>query len=480
MKKEGKSEFDQGRRNLLIAAGVIGVAMLTVACKPDDFVIASDEPSPAPVRPTPTDIPPRPTIVYQAPTLEPKPTSTPVPKPTEVILPEEKVYLIPGTIYPEEFATETVAGFLARGDNDFYRPVEEGQGRETYVKRVYQFLEVNSGVLEPLLAETKLPRGRTLGELAASSNQTVDQVLRANQDLDYWREQVVDNLASFRVFSGTQTPLQLEVPWPEVPMGGGEFNRPPEKSEVWVDEVRVGETAKGNQINLVIFGQDKEESWKGKPIIWTIGDIHPGEETGGWLSLVKDYFLKNQDQWQGYRLAFLDPNFDGLGRVNPNKVNIQRNFGGPECPSCQWDGNEITKNSLCSSSGRPGLGPNSEPESQAIIRAAEYLQSLGEVKFCANLHTAGNVFESGACMDNGGLNCEITRSIAEKTGVDYLLRWNRYTCGYLHGEPDEYLRQVYGIPTATIEFSQVKPLPSEANRFSRALIEAVNETLSIK
>lgn len=474
-KEENPKEFDQGRRNLLIAIGVVGMAALT-GCTVEKIVAGAQESLPT-VRPTPTDIPERPTIVYDAaPTAETKPTPTARPKPTEVASIEEKTYLIPGAVYPEEFATETVVGFLGRGDNDYYRPVESGPERETYIKRVYQFLEVNSEVLEPLLVKTKLTRGRTLGELAAASRKTVGEVLQANQNLNYWREQVVSNLATFAVFSGSHTPVELEIPWPEIPRGGGEFNVPPEVKEVWTDQVAVGETALGNKMELTILGQDNEESWKGRPIVFIIGGIH---KEGGWLRLVKEYFLNNQSAWEGYRVAFLDANPDGKGRVNPNGVNIQRNFGGPECPSCEFDEQEIAENSLCSSSGRPGLGPNSEPESKAIINAVEYLQDQGEVVFAANLHSAANLVESGACMDND-LNCEITRLIAEKMGVAYILRWDRYACGKLHGEPDEYLRRVYRIPTGTIELSKVEAEVGEAYLCGRAIIEAVDETLSIK
>lgn len=457
---------------------------MTGACKIDDLAKASGEPSPT-IQPRPTDIPPQPTIIYEATaTPEPKPTSTPQPQLTETVLPEEKIFLIPGTIYPKEFGTETIAGFLARGDNDYYRPIEKEEGREDYVQKVYQFLLVNFEVLEPLLAETELSRGKTLGDLAAVSGKNSGEILRINKDQADWREQVVSNLASFRVFEGTTEPLHLEVPWPELPLGGEEFNRPPEKNEFKIEKEKVGETALGSTISLEIFRQDDEDSWKGKPIIWIIGGIHPGERTGdengnGWLALVKKYFKENQEIWQGSRIAFLDPNFDGQGRLNPDKVNLQRNFGGPECPSCLWDENEITEGALCSSSGRPGKGPNSEPESQAIIKAAEFLLQYGEVQFCTNLHSAANLVESGACMDRG-LNCEITELLAEKMGIPYLPRWDRYSCGFLHGEPDEYLRQVYGIPVATIEFSKVSPSEEEAGHFCRALLEAVEEVYSIK
>jgi hypothetical protein len=82
-------------------------------------------------------------------------------------------------------------------------------------------------------------------------------------------------------------------------------------------------------------------------------------------------------------------------------------------------------------------------------------------------------------MDRG-LNCEITKLLAEKMGVRYTLRFDKYSCGLLHGEPDEYLRQVYGIPTATIEFSKVQPSKQETDRFCQSLLEAVGEASSIK
>ena len=472
-----KSEKLLNRRDFLVALGVVGTAILTGACKIDDLAAAS-YPTPEPTLPRPTDIPTQPTIVFE-------PTPTLVAKPTETPVPEEKLYLYPAIIYPEEFPTETISSFLARGDNDYYRPVGKGKGREDYVERVYRFLLINSQVLEPLLDKTEIGEEKKLKDLAFSSGKSVGEILELNRENSQWRETVVANLASFRSFLGTNKPLELAVPWKsEIPLGGGEFSRPLEVGELTMEKIKVGETAKGNPINLEILRQDNLESWENRPIILIMGGIHPGEKTGnaggqGWLALIKKYFSENPVIWQGYRLAFLDPNFDGKSRVNPNGVNIQRNFGGEECPTCLWDEKEINEGSLCSSSGRPGKGPNSEPESQAILEAAQYLTEKGEVWFTANLHGADNSVESGACMDRG-LNCEITKLLAEKMGVLYRERWDKYSCGWLHGEPDEYLRRVFGIPTATIEFSQVEPLEKEAALFCESLIASVNEVYTPK
>lgn len=475
-KNKGK---DYTRRDFLIALGVVGTALITGACTPEKLVEASWS-SPTPVRRSPTEVPVQPTITFEPlPTLAPKPTETPVP--------EEKLYLYPAIVYPEEFPAETVAGFLARGENEYYRPIDKGAGREDYVKKVYHFLLVNSETLTPLLEKTEVEEGKNLAKVSQLSGKTTGEILEINKDNSIWREQVVGNLSSFRAFLGTNKPLELVVPWKGEPIGGGELSRSiktKERKDLSVEEVKVGETAKGNPINLEILRQDNSQDWDGRPIILIMGGIHPGEKTGneagqGWLALTKKYFSENPEIWQGYRIAFLDPNFDGKGRVNPNGINIQRNFGGEECPSCLWDEKEINEGSLCSSSGRPGKGPNSEPESQAIIKAAEYLKQTGEVWFAANLHGADNSVESGACLDRG-LNCEVTELLAEKMGVKYRVRWDKYTCGWLHGEPDEYLRRVFDIPTATVEFSQVQPLEKETARFCESLMSSVNEVYSLK
>lgn len=448
---------------------------------------AGSTPTPGPEL-TPTAIV-RPTDILK-PTIEmrtPTPTETPAPEPTPTQK-VEQIYLIPGIIYPEEFGKETIQGFLTRGDNNYYRPAEEGPESEAYIKKVYEFLLVNSEVLEPLLSVTESSRGETLGEMSAVLDKSVGEIISENKDSASWREWIVSHLASFKVFSGTSAALQLKVPWPTQAIGGGEFNPLPEKKEIQTQIVQVGETAKyKNPIFMEVMTQEgKEISAQTKNSIAIILKIHPQENTGflredktgpGWGTLVRQWFIDHPEEWQGIDIAFIEVNPDGQGRMNPNDVDVNRNF---DCDSCAW---EKTDPKTRAYSDPDGSSPMSEPESQALIKAVEILNSRGRVLFNVILHDAvppDGAIDPGHCEEKDlSLSCAISKIIAELSGADYVEIWvngaDPNNPEGLAGQPADYFSEK-GVPTADFEFSQRKPSAAETENFCQALTKAVNDT----
>lgn len=184
--------------------------------------------------------------------------------------------------------------------------------------------------------------------------------------------------------------------------------------------IKIGETVKGNSINMEIIGNIGGRD----PIIFVVGGIHQSELTGwrggsdqtsGWLGLAKEWFLENSTEWSGFKIALVDINPDGRSRVNPNGVNLARNF---ECVSCRWSKTDPKKRGEADPDGE---SPVSESESRALINALEKLRLEGEVKLVVMLHNVApkkGLIDPGNC-DMNPESCEIGKRIASYSGARY-------------------------------------------------------------
>jgi len=287
--------------------------------------------------------------------------------------------------------------------------------------------------------------------------------------------------------------LAVESYWQKMPFGtartvmsrGESFSK---EGEILTTKVKIGETALGNEIKMEILSQEKKEASEKKDLILIVGGVHPQENTGwftgngsnpGWLFLVKKWLEENKEEWKGLEIAMVDINPDGWGRSNANGVDLNRNFACQE--ACKW---HKTNPNTRGDDDPDGPFPMSEPESQALINAAESLKKNNEILFMVSLH---NVVPPKGLVDPGHCgkdrrSCKIAQEIAKLSGARYEEIWPSGNPNYpegLGGQPIDYFSIDMGIPAADYEFSQREPNIKEANMMARTLITAVKNVYNL-
>jgi len=164
----------------------------------------------------------------------------------------------------------------------------------------------------------------------------------------------------------TPAPVPVATPPPELPA------RPV------VQRFEIGRSVRGTPLVLEVFGDGPER-------IFIFGGIHGNEPTSAALARrLSAHLRENPDAGAGCTIGILaEANPDGLAagtRDNASGVDLNRNF-----PARNWRAGRGAR-------GPHGATPGSEPETQAILRAFDYLRpsrsmaihSIGRGRHCNN------------------------------------------------------------------------------------------------
>jgi len=241
----------------------------------------------------------------------------------------------------------------------------------------------------------------------------------------------------------------------------------------------IGETALGNPIKMVTLSQKPGL----KETLMIVGGIHPGEKTGwlsqdksqtGWLTMVKQWFMDNPQQWKDLNVAMVDINPDGKGRQNPNKVDLARNFA---CTSCNWTKTDPNTRDYADADGPE---PLSEPESQTLINAVNISgPNIRLLVFLHNVFQPSGLVDPGHCDGSADKSCLAAQEIARLSGAKYSKIWSyrgngaQYPEG-LAGQPADYFSE-RGYPTVDIEFPIANPSKKQTSLFCKAIVSSLNQ-----